>query len=159
MAEEVEEVCGPGGQHGPDRIAYRHGNDDGEVTLGGRRVRVERPRMRTKDGRSEVSLAGCEHFASRDALSRVVLEPDARQRVGAALPACQEPVGDEVESDARSESKSAVSRTFVRRTAEALAELMGRRLDDRPPGGAECWTGSSFRAAAAWSRWGSPPRG
>jgi putative transposase len=48
MAEEVEEVCGPRGKHDPDRVAYRHGSDDGEVTLGGRRVGVERPRMRTR---------------------------------------------------------------------------------------------------------------
>ena len=54
MAEEVEEVCGPKGKHDPDRTAYRHGSDDGTVTLGGRRVEIERPRMRTKDGESEV---------------------------------------------------------------------------------------------------------
>ena len=29
MAEEVEEVCGPRGKHDPDRVAYRHGSDDG----------------------------------------------------------------------------------------------------------------------------------
>ena len=29
MAEEVEEVCGPRGRHDPDRVAYRHGSDDG----------------------------------------------------------------------------------------------------------------------------------
>jgi putative transposase len=46
MACEVEEVCGPKGKHDPERTAYRHGSDDGEVTLGGRRVRVSRPRMR-----------------------------------------------------------------------------------------------------------------
>ncbi len=42
----------------------------------------------------------------------------------------QEPVGEEVEQDAASTSKSAVSRTFVERTREALSELMARRLDD-----------------------------
>jgi putative transposase len=42
MVEEVEEVCGPRGRHDPDRVAYRHGSDDGEVTLGGRRVAVQR---------------------------------------------------------------------------------------------------------------------
>jgi hypothetical protein len=52
----------------PDRVAYRHGSDEGEVTLGGRRVQVQRPRMRTKDRESEVPLAAYEHFASRDAL-------------------------------------------------------------------------------------------
>jgi putative transposase len=130
MAEEVEEVCGPRGRHDPDRVAYRHGSDDGEVTLGGRRVGVERPRMRTKDSESEVPLATYEHFASRDALSRVVLE---RMLAGVSTrryTRTQEPVGEQVEAEARSTSKSAVSRTFVARTAETLVELMRRRLDD-----------------------------
>ena len=130
MAEEVEEVCGPKGRHDSDRVAYRHGSDEGEVTLGGRRVGVERPRMRTKDGESEVPLRIYEHFASRDALSRVVLE---RMLAGVSTrryTRTQEPVGEQVEAEARSTSKSAVSRTFVARTAETLAELMRRRLDD-----------------------------
>ena len=42
----------------------------------------------------------------------------------------QEPVGEQVETRARSTSKSAVSRTFVERTREALGELMGRQLVD-----------------------------
>jgi putative transposase len=42
----------------------------------------------------------------------------------------QEPVGSEVEAEARSTSKSAVSRSFVARTKEALMELMSRRLQD-----------------------------
>ena len=40
MEEEVEEVVGPKGRHLPDRAAVRHGHQDGEVTLGGRRVAV-----------------------------------------------------------------------------------------------------------------------
>jgi transposase-like protein len=130
MAEEVEEVCGPKGRHDPDRVAYRHGSDDGEVTLGGRRVAVERPRMRSKDGSEELPLATYEHFASRDALSRVVLE---RMLAGVSTRRyrrLQEPVGTKVESNARSTSKSAVSRTFIARTREALLELMSRRLED-----------------------------
>ena len=39
----------------------------------------------------------------------------------------QEPVGGEVEADARSTSKSAVSRTFVQRTREQLWKLMSAR--------------------------------
>jgi hypothetical protein len=34
----------------------------GEVTLGGRRVAVDRPRVRSADGRSEVRLRTCEYF-------------------------------------------------------------------------------------------------
>jgi len=130
MAEEVEEVCGPRGKHDPERAVYRHGSDDGEVTLGARRVAVCRPRMRAKDGRSEVPLQTYEHFASRDVLSAVVLE---RMLAGVStrrFVRTQEPVGEQVEEQARSTSKSAVSRSFVARTAETLKALMSRRLED-----------------------------
>jgi putative transposase len=42
----------------------------------------------------------------------------------------QEPVGTEVEADARSTSKSAVSRAFVQRTRDLLWKLMNRPLAD-----------------------------
>ena len=42
----------------------------------------------------------------------------------------REPVGEEVEAEARSTSKSAVSREFVARTRENLDALTSRRLDD-----------------------------
>lgn len=130
MAEEVDEVCGPRGKHDPERVAYRHGSDDGEVTLGARRVTVSRPRMRAKDSAGEVPLQTYEHFASRDALSGVVLE---RMLAGVStrrFVRTQEPVGEQVEAKARSTSKSAVSRSFVARTAETLKALMSRRLED-----------------------------
>src|SRR3954470_23608641 len=56
LEAEVEEVVGPKGQHNPDRAAVRHGHEAGEVTLGGRRVPVSRPRARTVDGEHEVEL-------------------------------------------------------------------------------------------------------
>jgi putative transposase len=56
MEAEVEEVVGPKGKHDRDRVAVRHGHQGGEVTLGGRRVSVERPRARTADGAREVEL-------------------------------------------------------------------------------------------------------
>jgi len=130
MAEEVEDVCGPKHKHDPDRTAYRHGIDDGTVTLGGRRVEIERPRMRTKDGDQEVPLRTYEHFADRDPLARVVLE---RMLAGVSTRRyrrTQEPVGEQVELKARSTSKSSVSRTFKERTKSALKALMSRSLAD-----------------------------
>ena len=110
MAEEVDDVVGPKGRHNADRTAVRHGHEDGSVTLGGRRVEVRRPRMRTVDGESEVALATYEHFADRDPLARVVLE---RMLAGVSTRRyrrAQEPVGEEVGASERSASKSAVSR-------------------------------------------------
>ncbi len=130
MEEEVDEVVGPKGRHNPDRTTVRHGHEAGEVTLGGRRVGVDRPRARTADGESEVQLATYEHFADRDPLARVVLE---RMLAGVSTrryQRTQEPVGEVVEQGARSTSKSSVSRTFVERTREALGELMNRQLAD-----------------------------
>jgi transposase-like protein len=130
MQEEVDEVVGPKGRHDPDRKAVRHGHEDGSVTLGGRRVPVQRPRARSADSTEEVPLATYAHFADRDALTGVVLE---RMLAGVSTrryARTQEPVGEEVEQASRSTSKSAVSRTFVARTSERLGELMARRLDD-----------------------------
>jgi transposase-like protein len=130
LEEEVLEVVGPKGEHDPERTAVRHGHEAGEVTLGGRRVAVERPRVRSADGRAEVRLATYEYFADRDPLSRSVLE---RMLAGVSTRRyrrTQEPVGAEVEQTARSTSRSSVSRTFIERTRRALDELMGRRLDD-----------------------------
>ena len=45
LEQEVDEIVGPKGKHNPGRAAVRHGHEDGEVTLGGRRVAVERPRV------------------------------------------------------------------------------------------------------------------
>jgi len=130
MEEEVEEVVGSKGRHDPERSASRHGHEDGSVTLGGRRVPVSRPRARTADGAAEVPLATYAHFADRDPLSKVVLE---RMLAGVStrrFARTQEPVGAQLQARARSESKSAVSRTFIERTRRALGELMARRLDD-----------------------------
>jgi putative transposase len=115
MEEEVDDVVGPKGKHDPDRVAVRHGHEDGEVTLGGHRVEVRRPRVRSADGEAEVPLATYQHFADRDPLARVVLE---RMLAGVSTRRyrrTQEPVGEDVETRARSTSKSSVSRTFVER--------------------------------------------
>ena len=130
MEEEVDEVVGPKGRHDPARRAVRHGHEAGEVTLGGRRVPVERPRVRSVDGAQEVALQTYAHFADRDPLTRLVLE---RMLAGVSTRRyvrVLEPVGAKVEETAGSTSKSSVSRMFVERTREALGELMARRLDD-----------------------------
>ena len=130
MEAEVDEVVGPKGKRNPDRTAVRHGHEDGEVTLGGRRVGVQRPRARTADGEHELALATYAHFADRDPLTRVVLEQMLAGVSTRRFARTREPVGQEIVAGERSTSKSAVSREFVGRTGEHLRELMSRPLGD-----------------------------
>ena len=130
MEAEVDELVGPKGKHDPDRDAKRHGHEDGSMTLGGRRVKVKRPRVRSADDERELALPTYEHFADRDPLTRAVMDRmlagvSTRRYAGVG-----EPVGDHLENGSTATSKSSVSEAFIEQTATALAELMGRRLED-----------------------------
>ena len=129
---EVTELAGPKGRHDPARVAKRHGSQPGTVTLGGRRVPVRRPRVRSVgDGEHELALASYQTFAATDLLAEGIV---ARMLAGVSTrryPAGLEPVGAEVDQAATGTSRSAVSRRFVAATAERLGALLGRRLDDR----------------------------
>src|SRR5215218_9303782 len=130
MAEEVDDVVGPKGRHDPERTAVRHGREAGEVTLGGRRVAVERPRVRSADGRAELPLSTYPHFADRDPLTDAGWSGCSPACRRAATGGSRSRSASGSRLKARSASKSAVSRQFVGRTRENLEALMRRRLDD-----------------------------
>ncbi len=130
MEAELDEVVGAKHANNAQRTAVRHGHTDGEVTLGGRRIAVKRPRARTADGEQEVPLATYEYFADRDPLTRVVLEQMLAGVSTRRFSRTREPVGEQVSTSERSASKSAVSREFVGRTREHLDALMSRDLAD-----------------------------
>lgn len=113
---------------GPQRLSAK--TEAGSVTLGGRRVQVEKPRVRAKAGSGELSLTSYQQFVSRDPLAGVVLERMTRRRFHAPLP----PVAGAVRHRGRVERQVDVEelrvRTFVARTKATLQELMSRRLDD-----------------------------
>ena len=130
LEAEVSEVVGPKHAKLPERTAVRHGREVGEVTLGGRRVGVQRPRVRTADGSGEVALETYAHFADRDPLTRVVLEQMLAGVSTRRFSRTREAVGQDVVDAERSTSKSAVSREFIGRTSEHLRALMSRPLGD-----------------------------
>src|SRR6266542_4355746 len=72
MEESVVALAGPKGKHNPDRTAVRHGHEHGSVTLGGRRVAVQRPRVRAADGSGELPVAAYELFSSTELLDLLV---------------------------------------------------------------------------------------
>ena len=129
FAEDAGRLCGPDGRHNPDRAGYRHGSEAGSVTLGGRRVPVTRPRVRTADGSGELHLPSYDLFSSTEILGQMALEKMLAGLSSRRYDAGLEPAGQAVEQTAAATSKSAVSRRFVAATETALAELMTRRLD------------------------------
>jgi transposase-like protein len=130
LEADVDRLVGPRGRHNPERVAVRHGTQPGQVTLGGRRVGVDRPRVRRADGAGELPLPTWQAFAGTQLLDQLAVERMlaklSTRRYGAGL----EPVGIQVEQAANSTSKSAVSRRFVAATEQALAELLAADLSE-----------------------------
>jgi putative transposase len=126
LEEEVERLCGPryartGGE------ASRWGHGPGEAVLGGRRVKLERPRVRS-EGR-EVPLETYEQFQREDPLTDRAME---QMLVGVSTrkyARSLEPVIPSLEESGT--SKSAVSRRFVAKTAAQLEVTLSESLRDR----------------------------
>lgn len=125
LEHERTRLVGPRYAHLPGRDAHRAGSAPGELVLGGRRVRVRRPRARTLDGR-EVELPSWAAFADEDPLRQRAVEQMlvgvSTRRYARSL----EPVPDDVA--VRGTSRSAVSRRFVAATERQMDEWLGRDL-------------------------------
>jgi putative transposase len=124
--EEMLRLVGPRGKHDPQRKAYRHGQEDRQLTLGGRRVEVQKPRARTKTG-EEVELESYRFFASRDLLTQAALDRMLAGLSTRRYRAGLEPVGP---VEAKAITRSTISRRFVAGTTRKLRELMDRDLSE-----------------------------
>lgn len=126
MEEDRTAICGPRYTHQSKRIASRAGHVSSEVVLGGRKVAIQRPRVRA--GGHEVMLPTARTLAETDPLNRRVVE---QMLVGVATrqyARSLEPLPANVRS--RGTSKSTVSRRFVAKTAAQLDAWRSRLLDD-----------------------------
>ena len=128
LEADVDRLVGPRGRHNPGRAAVRHGTQPGQVTLGGRRVRVDRPRVRRADGAGELPLPTWQAFAASELLDQLALERMLAKLSTRRYQRGLEPVGSQVEQAATGTSRSAVSRRFVAATEHALAELLAADL-------------------------------
>ncbi len=127
LEEDVAAVAGPKGRHDPTgRVAYRHGDQESSVVLGGRKVAVSRPRVRGVAG-GELALPIWEAFAGEELLGNQVMASLLAGISTRSYDKTLEPVGS---LEASATSRSAVSRRFVARTAKALDELMAKDLSD-----------------------------
>ena len=123
-------IVGPKGKHDAERTHLRHGTERGSVVLGGRRVQIRRPRVRSADDRAEATLSSYTVARATDLLTKhtvaAMLAGLSTRRYDAAL----EPVGSAAEQRSAGTSRSSVSRRFVAATNARLQALLSRPLDD-----------------------------
>lgn len=127
MEEDRAVLCGPKWQPNPARAALRAGTTHSEVTLGGRRISVRRPRVRSV-ANTELALPSFTAAAARDPLNRqtlsAVVTGVATRRYARSL----EPLPAEIAQ--RAISKSAVSRRFTVLSRRVLTQWLARPLQD-----------------------------
>jgi hypothetical protein len=74
MEAEADALCGgPKGKHNPQRTGLRHGYEFGSVPVGGRRVEILRPRVRSVDRKAELTLVIYELAQDERLLSEATL--------------------------------------------------------------------------------------
>ena len=124
--EEAVALAGPKGRQQAQRTHHHWGTTATELTFGGRRVQVPRPRVRGTSG-GEATVPSVARFRARDPLTarmmQQLLAGVSTRQYDASLEA--RPSGRRT----RGSSKSAVSRTVVRRTRQRLHEQLTRRLE------------------------------
>lgn len=125
LREEVERLCGPRYAR-EERLANRWGQAQGEVVVGGRRAKLERPRVR-KDGK-ELTLETYARFQSEDPLSNRAVE---QMLVGVSTRKYARSLEPMPVIEEFGTSKSAVSRRFVARTTAQLEAALSESLADR----------------------------
>jgi putative transposase len=123
---EAEALAGPKGRHQAQRTHHHWGTTATELTFGGRRLQVQRPRVRSTTG-GEVSLPSVAAFRERDPLTARMMQQllvgVSTRRYEASLEARPD------NRRTRGSSKSAVSRALVRRTRQRLQDHLTRRLE------------------------------
>lgn len=125
MEEDRARICGPKWQPNPARHAVRAGSVRGEITLGGRRIRVQRLRVRTVGG-SEVPLPSLTWAAARDPLDRHTIAAVAAgvstRRYATTLDPLPPPLQE------RATARSSVSRRFIAHSRLTLEQWLTRPL-------------------------------
>lgn len=131
LEQERTMLVGTRYKHNGERSCVRAGHDpNGELVLGGRKVKVARPRVRTVpdvNGKSvEIPLEGWEAFSQEDPLDERALEQMLVGVTTRKYARSLEALPNEISSHCT--SKSSVSRRFVEATTETLETLMNTSI-------------------------------
>ena len=123
--EEVEQIAGSRYRHDCDRRAVRWGKEDGHVIFAGRKVAMEKPRVRSSDGNDELPLRRWDAFShparmEQTVAGRILRRVSCRDYEGTIDDIC----------DGYGIDKSSVSRKWQAASAEQLRQLIERRLEN-----------------------------
>ena len=125
LRSQQEALCGPRYKQVADRKAHRHGSTAGALVMGGRRVTLPRPRVRSVAGR-EVELPAWTQWSREDPLEQRALQ---QMILGVSTRGYSDSLEKlPVEVPERGKSRSAVSRRFVEGTRRRLVKLQRRDL-------------------------------
>ncbi len=127
LEDDRHQLCGPPKKKQADREAYRYGHDSGQLVMGGRKVSLSKPRVRSVGG-GELQLPSWEAFRRTDPLSERVIEQILCGVSTRGYERSLEPL--DVERNAIGVKKSSVSRRFIAATAEKAREFLNRPLDE-----------------------------
>lgn len=125
LEDDRTALCGPKHKQPEERENYRHGYDTGPLVLGGRKVAVRKPRVRSIEG-EEVELPSWRQFSDEDPLTDRAIE---QMLVGVTTRKYErslEPLPEGLESQGT--SRSSVSRRFVARTSAQVEAFLARSL-------------------------------
>ena len=124
LENEVTRRVGPSHQPGPESGAVRWGRQPGYVVFGGRKVGIERPRVRTRKGQ-EVELDSYTRLQHDGRRQRAV-----REGIVAGLTSRNYRRAVQSVVEGYGIEKSSVSREFVAASAAQLQELCEKKLED-----------------------------
>jgi len=126
LEEDRVRLCGPKRYPDPNRSATRYGADDGQVVLGGRRVAIRKPRVRSVEGK-EIPLPTYRQFSQEDPLEARALE---QMILGVSTRHYPRSLESVEEVPVRATGRSAVSRRFVARTQRQMEAFLSCSLED-----------------------------
>lgn len=122
--EEITQIIGKRYEHGKKgRGIYRWGKNPGSVKLGNERIRIEVPRLRDEQNKSEVILESYQKLKE--------IEPDSEKLLKGVIHGISMQDYAEVArifEDSYGMSRSSVSKTFIEQSSKRVEEFLNRDL-------------------------------
>jgi len=124
MDDDAQAICGPRHARGRQRRAHRWGKTKGKIGFHGGKVEIERPRLRSFDGKEQPvpswEVAVAENWLGKWAMNQMLINVATRKFARSV----RLPEGDVPAPAGAGLSKSAASRRFVALSAARLKDWM-----------------------------------